>query len=264
MGLRLKSIVVCVLLFCAHISFAALPSRPWPPRLVNDLAGVFKGFDADSLERVLVDFDENTSNQICVVTVDALDGMDVAQYALRLGNDWGVGSSRNNGVVLLMTSREESGYIDVTIQVGRGLEGAITDAYSSRIIRNIMAPYLRGDQWFKAACAACDELQKLASGEISEPRDDEAGEDDIIAVIITLAFIFAMILIILAVFGDGDSHHHGGGRSGGGPDIFIGPDFGAFGGRPGGFGGFGGGNFGGGFRGFGGGSFGGGGASGRF
>ena len=104
-----------------------IPSAPQPPRLVNDLASAFTQYQADSLEAVLVDFDERTSNQICVVTLTDLHDYDVAQFALALANKWGIGSSRNNGVLVLLKTRN-GGYVDVTIQVGRGLEGAIPDA----------------------------------------------------------------------------------------------------------------------------------------
>lgn len=235
---------------------ATIPEKPVPERLVNDLAGVFTTFERDSLEYALYAFDEKTSNQISVVTVRTLDGMDVAEYALRLGNNWGVGSSRNNGIVILLKPRGEDGYVDVTIQVGRGLEGAVPDAYAARIIRNIMGPYLSVDQYFPAVSNACEELQLLASGEISEPRDDSDDEEGIIAAVI-LIFLFILIIIVLArKSGHSNGGDSFGGGSGHGPTIFFGPGFG---------GSSSGGSFsGGGFRGFGGGSFGGGGASGRF
>ena len=126
-----------------------IPSSPEPPRLVNDFASAFELYQADSLETVLVDFDERTSNQISVVTVTDLHDYDVAEFALALANKWGIGSSRNNGVLVLLKTRN-GGYVDVTIQVGRGLEGAIPDAYASRIIRNIMGPHLRQDEYWPA------------------------------------------------------------------------------------------------------------------
>lgn len=237
-----------------------LPEPPDPPRLVNDLAGVLPSFQRDSLERVLVDFDRNTSNQICVVTVSTLGDREIMEYGTALGNKWGIGSTRNNGVLLLLKARGtgDERYIDVAIMTGRGLEGAIPDAYASRIIRNIMGPELREDRYMPAVAKACAELMALAAGEISEPRDDE--EEDMTETIVFV--IILLILILLIVFGrsgrnNGKGGSSGGSRGGGGPVIFF-----PGGGRSSG-GSFSGG-FGGGFGGFGGGSFGGGGAHGRF
>ena len=256
-----NAILTLVLLFAVFPGRAEDVSLPSiPTRLVNDYAGAFEIWQADSLERALVDFDNSTSNQISVVTLSDLHGRDVAEYALRIANKWGIGSARNNGVLILLKPRGADGYVDVTIQVGRGLEGAITDVYASRIIRNIMGPSLREDRYFKAVSEGCAELMALASGEISEPRDDDM-EDDVFVVLALFFFIICIVIILVAISSDGN----GGGSSG--PIIFHSGGF-----NGGGFsGGFGGGNFGGGFGGghggfggFGGGSFGGGGASGRF
>lgn len=240
---------------------AVIPDKPQPERLVNDLAGIFTPYQVDSLERELVAFDDSTSNQITVVTVADLEDYPVAEYALRLGNKWGVGSNRNNGVIVLLKPRGTDGYVDVTIQVGRGLEGAIPDAYASRIIRNVMGPYLRRDIYFKPVALACEQLQALAAGEISEPRDYD-DEGDGFAVFMAAMIVLLILIVVIAMVKDqnrrGGGNHYGGGR---GPTVIIGRgnDFGGFGG-----GSFGGGFSGGGFGGFGGGSFGGGGASGRF
>lgn len=247
---------------------ALLPESPNPQRLVCDLAGAFPAAFADSLENALVAFDDSTSNQICVATISDLGDQDVAQYALRLANKWGVGSSRNNGVMVLLMPRGPLGYVDITIQVGRGLEGAIPDVYASRIIRNIMGPYLKQDRYGEAIARGCEELMKLASGEISEPRDRSEDDSDAAFGAFVLFILFVVVCIIVIRLDR--KMRRGGGNRGGGSNIH----FGGFGGGSGsGFssGSFGGSSFGsrggfsgGGFGGFGGGSFGGGGASGRF
>lgn len=265
----LKRISILFLLVALTIPCGAavsdyIPRPQDPPRLVNDFANAFTYYQADSLERALVDFDERTSNQICVVTVTDLHDYDVAQFALALANEWGIGSSRNNGVLILLKTRN-GGYVDVTIQVGRGLEGVIPDAYASRIIRNIMGPHLRQDEYWPAVNKACTELMALAEGEISEPRDSE--DDDMVPLLIMAAFFLIAFLLILYAASKDDNHRGGGGFRG--PTIVFGPGSGSSnsnwtGGGFGGGSGWGGGGFGGGFGGFGGGSFGGGGASGRF
>lgn len=254
-------IAAAQVLLCGAAVRDHLPDMPDPPRLVNDLASAFTQAQADSLEAVLVGFDERTSNQICVVTLTDLHDFDVAEFALALANAWGVGSKRNNGVLILLKTRN-GGYVDVTIQVGRGLEGAIPDVYASRIIRNIMGPHLREDEYWPAVSKACVELMALAEGEISEPRD---GDDDSgIYAALALAFIFFLAIMLILIAASKDDNNRGGGSGWTGkPIITFGPGGSSKSNWSGG--GFGGGSgWGGGFGGFGGGSFGGGGASGRF
>lgn len=275
-----RTLRLCLALFCLLTVFPlqadvfdgwrkgdGLPDPPEPPRLVNDFASVMPLRQRDSLERVLTAFDDSTSNQICIVTMSSLGGREIVEYGTALGNKWGVGSRRNNGVLLLLKVRSpqiqddpDAGYVDVAILPGRGLEGAIPDVYAARIIRNIMGPRLKKDEYVPALAKACAELMALASGEISEPRDGVDGGDwgSFLPV-----FVFLFIILLIVIARSKDSGGSGGpGSSGGGrrpPVIFWGGGSGRGSG-----GSFGGGSFGGGFGGFGGGSFGGGGASGRF
>ena len=253
--------VVVLAIPCRAAADSIIPAAPNPPRLVNDLAGAFTQAQTDSLEAVLVDFDERTSNQISVVTVTTLHDQDVARYALTLANEWGIGSKHNNGVLVLLKTRN-GGYVDVTIQVGRGLEGAIPDAYASRIIRNIMGPHLRQDEYWPAVSKACVELMALAEGEISETRD---GDDDgAIAALVVMALFLFLVIIVVLIAASKDNNHTGGSGTFRGPTITFGNGGLSRSSWGGGFGGGSGWGGGGGFGGFGGGSFGGGGASGRF
>lgn len=236
----------------------AVPSRPDPPRLVNDYAGLFTASQREHLENELVAFDDSTSNQIAVVTVLDLEGYSAAEYATRIGLEWQVGSDEfDNGVVLLVKPRVGDSYGEVFIAVGYGLEGAIPDAYAKRIVDNELIPYFRSGDYYGGVEAACKVLMGLASGEISEPGGDEESDGWMVFALSLIMILF--ICIIAIVFGNGKDGGSGssGGRGGGGPVIYTGPVV-----R--GSGGFGGGFSGGGFGGFGGGSFGGGGAGGRF
>lgn len=255
---------LCVVFIFTAMTAAAIPQRPDPARLVNDLAGIFTPGQTASLENTLVAFDDSTSNQIAVVTVSDLEGYEPSEYATRIGLEWGVGSDRfDNGIVILVKPKTSESGGKVFIAIGYGLEGAIPDAYAKRIINNEMIPHFMENDYYGGVEAACSTLMKLASGEISELR--ESDEDDIALIAFVIAFIvFLVIIIIIAAKTNGGNGGNGGRRVYTGPVITIGNDFGTWGSSRGGFGGFGGGGFGGGFGGFGGGSFGGGGAGGSW
>lgn len=254
----------CIISFLGALTFiisaTAIPSRPEPARLVNDLADLFTAEQEEGLEKMLVAFDDSTSNQIAVVTVPDLEGYSSSEYATRIGLEWGVGSAKfDNGVVVLVKPKNTSSG-QIFIAVGYGLEGAIPDAYAKRIINDRMIPHFMGNDYFSGVEEACEMLMKLASGEISEMRDTEEG-DEIAAIIATMFILFIILVVIVLVSKDNNSR---GGRGNGGRNVFRGPvitigdDFGGW--NPTRGGGFGGGSFGG----FGGGSFGGGGAGGSW
>lgn len=257
----MKRVFTFIVALAFTASAFAIPSRPSPERLVNDLAGTFTSRQAEELERVLVAFDDSTSNQIAVVTVKDLEGYEPAEYATRIGLDWGVGSEKfDNGIVILVKPKDNTAG-KVFIAIGYGLEGAIPDAYAKRIINEVMIPHFRNDDYYGGVAEACKVLMKLASGEISELREDEFDADDagaIAGAVVTLIILIFVFVLITQNGGDntGSGNHRGGRTIYTGPIITSGRIYGggsSFGG-----------GFGGGFGGFGGGSFGGGGAGGSW
>ena len=256
----ISSLAVLIL---TAFSLAAIPKRPEPARLVNDFAGVFSSAQRETLEDMLVAFDDTTSNQITVVTVNDLEGYEPGEYATRIGLDWSVGSAEfDNGVVILVKPKTSGSGGKVFISVGYGLEGAIPDAYAKRIINNEMIPYFMQEDYYGGVSAACSTLMQLASGEISKIREYEDDDTEAYAMLFVFMLVLFLLLIVTSNKNKGGNGGNGGRRIYTGPVITTGNDFGTWGSSRGG--GFGGSSFGGGFGGFGGGSFGGGGAGGSW
>ena len=246
-----------------------LPPRPNPPRLVNDLAGLMQPGEADALEQKLVAYNDSTSSQIAVVTVPTLDGDEIANYAQKLYEAWGIGrKGKNNGILVLVAKQERA----ARIQTGYGLEGAVPDALAKRIISNTLVPAFRQNQYYAGLDRATDQLIALARGEYqADPADarPRRSRDGSGSGFPFWLIIGAMVVIFVLLRNRGGGGGRGN-RGGGGffPPFLLGTLLGGSGGGGFGGGGFGGGGFGGGggggFGGFGGGSSGGGGASGNW
>jgi len=232
-----------------------IPSRPNPPRLVNDFTGTLTPEQVQALEQKLVAYDDSTSSQIAVVIVNSLSGYDVSEYALALGRKWGVGGKEfNNGVIILVAKEDHK----LRIEVGYGLEGAIPDVTAKSIIDNDLTPNFRKEDYYRGLDDATDDIIKAAAGEYKAPTGyHKKGSPFPFGAII---FIIIMIIIAISRRGGGGGMISRRGYGGFGTGWIIGSMLGGMG-RGGGGGGWSGGS-GGGFGGFGGGSFGGGGASG--
>ncbi|MBT9393100.1 TPM domain-containing protein [Hymenobacter sp. NST-14] len=241
-----------------------VPPRPNPPRLVNDLGGMLRPDEVAQLERKLVAYNDSTSSQIAVVTVPSLGDYDIFDYAQQLYQTWGIGQKGSNNGILLLIAKEER---KARIHTGYGLEGAIPDALSKRIISNTIVPAFKQEQYYQGLDRATDQLIALAKGEYkadqtTQPRSrDSDGSGSGISFWVIIAVLILFILLRNRGGGNG-----GGRRNRGFGGSMIPPViFGDFSGGRGTFGGGGGGGFGGGgFGGFGGGSSGGGGASGSW
>jgi uncharacterized protein len=112
----------------------------WGQR-VNDEAHVLSQSTIDELEATLKAHEDSTSNQIMILILPTLDGKDLDEYALHVAHDvMKLGGEKNdNGVLLLIAIDDRK----MKIEVGYGLEGVLTDALCSRIIRNEIAPAFR-------------------------------------------------------------------------------------------------------------------------
>lgn len=264
-----KYLGLFLLLFCCtHLLFSQdyLPPKPALETSVYDNAQMMSGFEAKSLEQKLLKYNDTTSSQIVVVTVNSLEGNDVAIYATELAHKWGIGQAdKDNGVLILVAKDDRK----VTIRTGYGVEHKLTDALSRRIIENDISPEFRQGNFYGGLDKATNSIFQIMSGEYEgSPQQEESGGIPIMLII----FLVIILLMILSRKNKGNGGNNRGNKSAAdslleaiilshaGRGTYRGGGFGGggFGGGSGG-GGFGGGGFGGGF---GGGGFGGGGASG--
>lgn len=243
--------ILFAVLFSSFVD--AIPPRPNPPRLVNDFTGTLSQAEQQYLEQKLRALNDTTSVQIVVVFVADLDGYDVADYATRLGHNWGIGQKNSdNGIVLLVKPKQASSPGKVNIATGYGIEGLVPDAIANRIIDQEIIPRFKVNDYAGGVNAGIDILTGLVSGQFTAEGYAKGGELKLFH-LLPLAFI-----ILIFVVASGRKKKSG--IYSGGKDIpfwlllsMMGSSsrsgsgsFGSFSSGSGGFGGFGGGGFGGG------------------
>ncbi len=255
-------LVIVTLLVTLSSKADDFPKHPSPPRLVNDFAGIFDQNQVQTLENTLVQFNNQTSTQVAVVTLSDLKGYDAGDYSFRLAEKWGVGQKgKNNGILILIKPKTRDSNGQAFIATGYGVEGAVPDAVARRIVDNEMIPHFKATKYFDGVAAGVNVIMELTYGEYTadayvQKTSGKAGAVAFIVVFIFIILIFTMagranrvknssiggslpFWMLLSMMGSGSSGRHSGHwgnfNSGGG----------SFGGG-GGFGGFGGGSFGGG------------------
>jgi uncharacterized protein len=237
--------LLLLFIYTVNINAQGIPEPMSPPRLVNDFAGIFSASETQALEQKLLAYNDSTSTQIYVVTVNDMGGYPASEYSFRLGEKWGIGQKeKDNGVVILIKPKTEDSRGDVFIAVGYGLEAKLNDAYIGRILDNYMIPYFIDNDYFGGVNASADAIIARLSGEFDAEAE---GTNEIPALVIIIAIILFFIFIRV-IFGKGDQHIDGDGHNrGGGGTIFFPPIIGGNSRNSGGgFGGGGGGSFGGG------------------
>lgn len=296
---RLWAVKGCVPFVVAALVAAATagaqPLQPVPPleSRVTDQTGTLTAAERSALEEKLAAFEARKGAQIAVLVVPTTQPEAIEQYSIRVVDAWKLGREKpDDGALLLVAMQDRA----LRIEVGRGLEGALTDLVANRIIDETITPRFREGDFAGGITAGAERMMAVVDGEpLPEPEKHWDGPQDIGGMLPMLFFIILFASTILrAIFGRALGSVATGGVAGGiawlvtqalGLSVGVGlvglvlsllvgfgnggrwssrPGHGGWttggwGGGRGGFGGSSGGGFGGG-----GGSFGGGGASGRW
>jgi len=240
------------------------PEPMEPPRLVNDFTGFLNQNEQMNLEQKLRTYNNQTSTQIYIVVVESLDGYDPNDYAVRLGEKWGMGQKgKDNGLLILIKPKTAGSKGEVYIAPGYGLEASVTDIAAKRIVSNGIIPHFKKGENYKGLDLAVNTIIQITQGEFTSEQFVSANPERKKTRGSRLFGIISFLLFFIIMGRSRGSKHSSVGRSlpfwlllgmmGSGHSR--GSGFGDFSSGSGGFGGFGGG---------GGGSFGGGGAGGSW
>jgi uncharacterized protein len=244
---RLLPLITLLLALLGGGPARALDVPPLADRRVHDSANVLSPQLESQLDEQLKAYERSTGHQLAVLTVPSLEGEALEDYTIRVVESWQLGKKGKDDGVLLFVAVEDR---KSRIEVGYGLEGELTDALTSRIIRDVMAPAFRQGDFGFGISRAVSAISAATGGSgepLPPPRRTRSHDGGGLPPYVLLVLVVLLFL--------------GGGRGMGG--FIVGSMLGGgFGRGGGGWGGGGGGSRGsGGFRG-GGGGFGGGGASG--
>ncbi|MCF7906517.1 TPM domain-containing protein [Patescibacteria group bacterium] len=207
--------------FCFSLEIPKLNSY------INDNTNTLNTSQKNELESLLGNFDNETSNQIVVLIINSLENEALEDYSIRVAEENKIGQEeKDNGLLLLIVKEDKV----MRIEVGYGLEGYVTDAKSSYIIRNIIAPEFQKENYYQGIKNGLVEIIQL-SEDANYLNDKVSEEEQEIPIILQIIFfiIFAIVIIRhpwLLLFLGG----RGGGSGRGG-------SFGGFKGGGGGFGG---------------------------
>ena len=159
--LQAFTIAAAVLLLCLPFTAAALDV----PRLrgrVNDYANMISADAESRIESISRDLESSDSTQLVVLTVPSLEGEDLEGFSIRVAEEWGIGQEEyDNGVLLLVAQAERR----IRIEVGYGLEGALTDLQAGRIIDYEIAPYFKAGQFGEGLVRGSEAIAAAVRGE---------------------------------------------------------------------------------------------------
>lgn len=195
-----KKEILLVLFFSIFLpinSFAlTIPEKPGG--YVNDYAGLLSKEATVQISANLRAYEKETSNQIVVAIFKSLEEESLEDFSIKLAEKWKVGTKdKDNGVILLVFKDDRK----VRIEVGYGLEGALTDAISSEIIRNQIVPNFKAGNFDAGISGAINQIIFATKGEYKAASTKAKGNNqELIPVIIFLFLIMPFIAYIVVIF----------------------------------------------------------------
>jgi uncharacterized protein len=225
-------VLVCVLAVCTlhaedQSKFPLLKQR------VNDFTNTLSFQEWQEVDRLLKSYEDTTSTQIVVLMVNSLEGESLEDYANKTFAINKIGQAKkDNGVLLLIAKQDRQ----VRIEVGYGLEGALTDAISSQIIDKEIRPHFKANNYFGGIVTGVDAIIRTTKGEYQ--ADNKGKKAPAVSVGLIMLAIFFGVFVFLpmlssrrrSIIGSNGHQYFSGWGYGGG--------FGSGGGFGGGGGGF--------------------------
>jgi len=166
----LTLLILGILLTVAGTAWGALQLPPAPVSniYVQDYAGLIDGITEERILRLGEQLDNRTTAQLVVVTVPDLQGYPITEYANELLRKWGIGSKKLNNGVLLLVSRDDR---RVRVEVGYGLEGALPDGLTGRILDEKVLPFFKQGDYDSGIWAGYMELARRTAAEYNVALD---------------------------------------------------------------------------------------------
>jgi len=216
------------------VSIAAETKIPKLEQRISDFTNTLSFQEWQQVDRLLKSFEDSTSTQVVVLMVSSLEGESIEEYANKTFTQNKIGQAKKDNGVLLVIAKQDHA---MRIEVGYGLEGTMTDAITSQIIRQEITPYFKSDNYFGGIVTGVDAIMRATAGEYhAESKGKRAPAASAGLLAIFILFVLFILMPILSsrrrsIIGSGGHRYYSGWGYGSG---FGGGGFGGGGGFSGG------------------------------
>lgn len=198
-----RAIVVALTLCWAFAAAADVAVPPLTGRVV-DQTGTLDAAQAADLDQKLKSFEDRKGSQIAVLIVPTTAPETIEQYSIRVVDQWKLGRKKVDDGALLLIAKDDR---KLRIEVGYGLEGALNDATTKRIIDEIITPRFRNGDFAGGIEAGVDRMMSVIDGEPqpapAERSNMPQGTWDAIGEFFPVIIIMTLVVggILRAIFG---------------------------------------------------------------
>ena len=156
-----RASLLALLLCWASAALAVVALPPLVGRVV-DQTGTLSSGDIDSLNQTIRNFEARKGSQIAVLVVPTTDDEAIEQFSLRVAEAWKIGRKKIDDGALLVIAKNDR---HLRIEVGYGLEGALTDVTAKRIIDEEITPKFKTGDFAGGVAAGVNKIIRVIDGE---------------------------------------------------------------------------------------------------
>lgn len=161
---------------------------------VNDYAGMISPPVKVQLEDELKAFEQTDSTQIVLLTIPSLEGDAIEDFSIRVAEAWKIGQkNKDNGIIFIASKQDRK----IRIEVGRGLEGQLTDLMSGRIIDLVIKPRFKRGDFDGGFSAGTASLIDAVRGEFKADGEPHPQKTDNFSRVITFLIFGGIIVLFL-------------------------------------------------------------------
>ena len=182
----MKLFVAVFLIFAA--SAFGQPEIPKLKMWATDLTNTLSQSELSDLNIRLKAFADTSSNQLIVLMIPSLEGYPIEMLAEETATKNKVGTAKNDNGILLLIAKDDR---ELRIEVGYGLEGAVPDAIASSIIRNVIRPQFRNDDYYAGINDGINAIIKAIGGEYVADESNDNSPFPFIIFVIILIVVFS-------------------------------------------------------------------------
>ena len=199
--MRRVKFYLIALIFCAPFLFLFSSAYAFDvPKLqgyVNDYGNMISPAVRAQLDNELKSFEQTDSTQIIILTIPSLEGEVIEDLSIKVAELWKIGQkNKDNGVIFLVAKQERK----MRIEVGRGLEGRLTDLMAGRIIDLVVKPRFKRGDFDGGFIAGVSALIDATRGEFNADGNHRPQKLDRFSQIFTFLIFGGIILLVLGSF----------------------------------------------------------------
>ena len=161
---------------------------------VNDYANMISPSTKAELEKELNSFEQTDSTQIVILTIPSLEGNVLDEFSIKAAESWKIGQKgKDNGIIITVAKQEKK----IRVEVGRGLEGVLTDLAAGRIVNLVIEPRFKRGDFDGGFVAGVHSLIDATRGEFKADKNHLPKKKDTIHSFLTILIFGGIVLLFI-------------------------------------------------------------------